>query len=39
MTETEHEGHYKFNVKMMEGLQQVEWSQLYNMTGTKKGPK
>ena len=40
LKETQHEGHYAFNATMMEGLESMNWSQLYNMTGAKvKGPK
>ncbi len=30
---TMHDGHYSFNKTMMEGLESMNWSQLYNMTG------
>ncbi len=33
LKETAYEGHYSFNKQMMEGLESMNWSQLYNMTG------
>ena len=36
---TAHEGHYAFNATMMAGLEMMNWSQLYNMTGTVVVPK
>ena len=33
LTPTPYAGHFKFNAAMMEGLEMMEWSQLYNMTG------
>ena len=32
---TVHAGHFKFNKPMMEGLETLTWSQLYNMTGAR----
>jgi len=26
------DGHYKFNADMVDGMELLEWSQLYNMT-------
>ena len=39
LKETGHEGHYAFNAEMMAGLEMMNWSQLYNMTGTVVVPK
>jgi hypothetical protein len=33
LKETSYEGHYTFNAEMMVGLETMNWSQLYNMTG------
>jgi hypothetical protein len=39
LQETNFEGHFKFNKPMMAGLEMMNWSQLYNLTGTAKAPK
>ena len=36
MKETSYDGHYMFNAETMAGLESMNWSQLYNMTGAKK---
>ena len=36
---TPYAGHFKFNRPMMEGLEMMDWSQLYNMTGVGPKPK
>ena len=33
LQETAYAGHYAFNKTMMDGLETMNWSQLYNMTG------
>jgi hypothetical protein len=35
LKETSFAGHYTFNAEMMAGLESMNWSQLYNMTGVK----
>jgi hypothetical protein len=35
LKETSYDGHYTFNAEMMAGLETMNWSQLYNMTGGK----
>ena len=39
LQETAYAGHYSFNKPMMDGLETMNWSQLYNMSGTVKAPK
>ena len=36
---TAYDGHYIFNAEMMAGLETMDWSQMYNMTGTQKPVK
>ncbi len=33
LRQTSYDGHYTFNAEMMAGLETMNWSQLYNMTG------
>ena len=35
LKETAFPGHFKFNGAMMKGLEKMNWSQFYNMTGTQ----
>jgi hypothetical protein len=35
LKQTSYDGHYTFNAEMMEGLESMNWSQLYNMTGAQ----